>query len=134
MTIMVPNNGEKIILEYLVNKNGNTENLIYGLFCNNITPAETDTLATYTEAVGGGYAGKNLAGATWTITQGNPSSAAYPQQTWTFTGVLTTNTTVYGYFAKRAATGDLVLAETFASFTPAANGDNIALTPSITAD
>lgn len=133
MTMMVPNTGEVTALSYLVNKSA-PENLVYCLFCNNVTPAETDTVATYTEAAGGGYASKSLTGASWTITPGNPSSAAYAQQTWTFTGALTTNTTVYGYFVKRATTGDLVLSETFASFTPASNGDNIALTPTITAD
>ena len=63
---------------------------------------------------------------------GNPSTASYAQQTWTFTGAL--GATVYGYYVTRASSGDLVLAETFTSFTPAANGDNIKLTPTITAD
>jgi hypothetical protein len=133
MTIMVPNSGEVIALNYLVNKAA-PENLVYRLFTNNITPAETDTAASYTEAAGAGYAALNLAGANWSVTGSAPSTASYPQQTWTFTGALTTNGTVYGYYVTRAGTGDLVLAETFAPFTPAANGDNLKLTPSITAD
>jgi hypothetical protein len=132
--IVVPNTGEVIALSYLVNKISVPEDLKYCLFTNNITPAETDTAATYTLVTGGGYADKTLAGANWTVTGGAPSAASYPQQTWTFTGALTTNPTIYGYIAKRATTGDLVLAETFASFTPAASGDNILLTPQITAD
>lgn len=133
MTILVPNTGEVIALTLLVNK-GTPENLVYKLFATNVTPAETDTAGTYTEASGGGYAAITMTGASWTVTGGAPSTAAYAQQTYTFTGVLTTNTTVYGYYVVQASSGTLVLAETFTSFTPAANGDNIKLTPQITAD
>ena len=133
MTIMVPNTGEVIALQYLVNK-ATPENLVYKLFATNVTPAETDTAASYTEAAGGGYAAKTLTGSSWGVTGGAPSSASYAQQTWTFTGPLTTNTTVYGYFVIRASSLDLVLAETFTSFVPTNNGDQILLTPTITAD
>lgn len=133
MTILVPNSGEVIALSYLVNK-ATPENLVYKYFTNNITPAETDTVVTYTEAAGGGYAPLSLTGATWTVTAGAPSVAAYPQQTTTFTGPLTGNTTIYGYFVTRATSNDLVLAETFTSFTPTTSGDNIKITPQITAD
>lgn len=131
--IVVPNTGEVIALSYLVNK-AVPENLVYRLFTNNITPSETDTTATYTEAAGGGYGSIALTGANWSVTGGAPSVAAYAQQTWAFTGALTGNPTIYGYFATRATSGDLVLAETFTSFTPAASGDSIKLTPQITAD
>lgn len=133
MTILVPDTGEVIALQYLVNK-GTPEDLKYCLFTNNITPSETDTAATYTLASGGGYADKTMIGANWTVSGGAPSQATYAAQTWTFTGALTTNPTIYGYIVKRATSGDLVLAETFTSFTPAASGDNIVLTPKITAD
>lgn len=133
MTLVVPNTGEAIALSYLVNKS-TPENLVYKYFTNNITPSETDTAATYTEASGGGYAAITTAGASWTVTPGAPSAATYPQQTTTFTGALTTNPTIYGYFVVRATTGDLVLAETFTSFTPTNNGDSLKITPAITAD
>jgi hypothetical protein len=133
MTILVPNAGEVIALSLLVNKTS-PENLVYRLFATNVTPAETDTAASYTEAAGGGYAAITMTGASWTVVGGAPSTAAYAQQTYTFTGVLTTNTTIYGYYVTQATSGTLVLAETFTSFTPAANGDNIKLTPQITAD
>lgn len=133
MALLVPNTGEVMALSYLVNKS-TPENLVYRLFATNITPAETDTTATYTEASGGGYSAITLTGSSWTVTAGNPSTAAYAQQTYTFTGALTTNATIYGYYVTRATTGDLVLAETFTSFTPANSGDNIKLTPQITAD
>lgn len=134
MTLLVPNVGENITLAYLVGKTTTVRDLIYGLFATNVTPAETDTAGSYTAAAGGGYAAKTLAGASWTITNGAPTSAAFAQQTWTFTGALTTNPTVFGYFVIRATDVDLVLAETFSSFTPANNGDQILLTPQITCD
>lgn len=133
MTILVPNTGEIIALSLLVNKTS-PENLVYRLFATNVTPAETDTAASYTEASGGGYAAITMTGASWTVTGGAPSTAAYAQQTYTFTGPLTTNATIYGYYVTQATSGTLVLAETFTNFTPAANGDNIKLTPQITAD
>lgn len=134
MTILVPNTGEVIALSVLVNKIATPENLKYQLFATNVTPAETDTAGSYTIAAGGGYSDKTLTGSSWTVTGGAPSSAAFAQQTWTFTGPLTTNGTVFGYIAVRATTADLVLAETFTSFTPTNNGDQILLTPQITAD
>ena len=134
MTILVPNTGEVIALQYLTNKVATPENLVYNLFATNVTPAETDTAASYTAAAGGGYVAKTLTGANWTITGGAPSSAAYAAQQWVFTGALTTNATIYGYYVTRATSLDLVFAETFATFTPANNGDTITLTPTITAD
>lgn len=133
MALYVPRTGQVMALQYLTNKVATPENLVYRLFATNVTPAETDTAATYTEAAGGGYAAKTLTGASWTVTAATPSAASYAAQTWTFTGALTTNLTVYGYFVTRASSLDLVLAETFTSFTPATNGDNIVLTPQITA-
>lgn len=134
MTLLVPNVGENIALSYLVGKTTTVRDLIYRLFATNVTPAETDTAGSYTEAAGGGYASKTLTGASWTITNGAPTSADYAQQTWTFTGALTTNATVYGYYVTRVTDADLVLAETFSTFTPANNGDQILLTPKITCD
>lgn len=133
MTIMVPNTGEVIALGCLVNKS-TPENLVLRLFTNNITPAETDTAATYTEATGGGYSAITLTGSSWTVTGGAPSSATYAQQTFTFTGALTTNPDIHGYFYTQTTSGTLVASETFTVFTPANNGDNIKITPTITAD
>jgi hypothetical protein len=134
MALVLCNNGDVVALSYLVNKVATPENLVYRLFTNSVTPAETDTAGTYTEASGGGYANKTMTGASWTVTGGSPSEAAYAQQTWTFTGALTGSATVRGYYVTRASTADLLLAETFTAFTPANNGDQILLTPKITAD
>lgn len=134
MTLLVANLGEVAVLEYLVNKNGGTENLIYRLFTNNITPSETDTAGTYTEATGGGYAAKTLTGSSWTITPGAPSSAAYARQDWVFSGPLTTNPDIYGYFVTRASTGDLMLAERAVSIATPDAGSEYRVVPQITAE
>lgn len=134
MALVVCNNGEVVALSYLVNKVTTTRDLVLRLFATNVTPAETDTAGSYTEAAGGGYANKTLTGASWTVTGGAPTTASYAQQDFTFTGTLTTNGTVYGYYMTRATDADLILAETFTSFVPTNNGDKILLTPQITAD
>ena len=91
----------------------------------NTTPAATDTASTYTEATGGGYAAKTLTNGSFTVSiTNNIAQAAYAAQTFTFTGALTTNPTIYTYFVVDAD-GVLVGGESLpAPFTPATNGDN----------
>lgn len=133
MALLVPNVGEVIALKALLNNTAGQDQTLK-LFATNVTPAETDTAGSYTEAAGGGYASKSLAGASWSFTSGAPSHADFAQQTWTFTGALTTNATVFGYFVIQTGSGTLLWAEAFSSFTPANNGDQILLTPVITCD
>ena len=135
MVGIVVNAGEDITLKAaLIHTAG--QNLRLKLFATDDTPAETDTTGTYTEAVGGGYADILLTGASWTVTPGAPTSAAYAQQTYTFTGALTTNGTIYGYFLTQTTSGTLYAAEAGAAlqFTPANNGDTYKVTPTITAE
>lgn len=131
MALLVPNGGEVIALSYLVGKTASTENLVLRLFTNNKTPAEADVVGDYTEATGNGYASITLTGASWSVTGGAPTTAAYAQQTFTFTGALGN---VYGYYLTRATTGDLVYSERFSDgpYAIANNGDQIKVTPSIT--
>ena len=134
MALLVPNAGEDLALQNFLNKTA-PQNQTLKLFATNVTPAETDTAGSYTVAVGGGYADKSLTGASWTVTPGAPTEAAAGVQTWTFTGPLTTNGTVFGYYVVQATSGTLMWAEKFASsFTPTNNGDQIILTLKITAD
>jgi len=133
MAMVVVRNGQVVALSYLTNKVTTTRDLVYRLFATNVTPADTDTAGSYTEAAGGGYSAKTLTGANWSVTGGNPTVADFAQQTWTFTGALTTNSTVYGYYVTRATDNDLILAEAFTSFEPTTNGDEIKLTPRIEA-
>lgn len=135
MTLLVPNNGEGDALEYFVNK-GTPQNLILKLYKNNITPAETDTAATYTVADFTGYGDITLTGATWgSPSEGAPSSIAYAQQTFT-SSAGSQSQAVYGYYMLRASSGRIALAERFSDgpYTIVNNGDAIKVTPTITAD
>ena len=134
MTLLFPNNGEDKALQYLVNK-ATPENLVMKLFKSNTTPAETDTAGTYTEADFTGYSAKTLTGASWTATPGAPSQVAYAQQTFASSADQTAQN-IYGYFYIRVTTLDLIAAERFASAPVVVqnNGDEIRITPQITAD
>ncbi len=132
MSLLFPDNSEGDGLQYFVNK-ATPQDLMLRLFTNNVTPAETDTAATYTEAAGSGYAAIQLVGANWVIAEGAPSSASYAQQTFTFTGALGN---IYGYFFTRFTSGRIAGVERFPSapYNIVNNGDNLKVTPQITLD
>ena len=134
MALLVPDVGEVDGLNYFVNKTA-PQDLIIKLYQNNITPAESDTAATYTVATFTGYAQATLTGASWTVTGGAPSSATYAQQTFTSTaGSQSQN--IYGYYLVRATSGVLAYAERFSDgpYLIVNNGDQIKVTPTITMD
>lgn len=110
----------------------NANNFQLRLYATNVTPNAngSDTAASYTQAAGGGYAAKELSNGSFTLTTANdPSDVVYAQQTWTFTGALTTNPTIYGYYVVDSD-GVLVYSELLsASYTPTTNGDTLSITP-----
>lgn len=132
MALNVPDVGENIALEALVNKTA-PQNLVLRLYKNNITPADSDVAGTYTEAVFGGYAAITLTGASWgaasagTITYGS-------QQT--FTCNTTATDDIYGYYCTQLGSGILVYSERDASapFPIRNSGDAIKITPTISAN
>lgn len=128
--LTLPQNGEGDLLAYAVNKSA-PQDLVLRLFTTNVTPGNTDTAATYTEAAGNGYAPITLTGANWTVTEGAPSEAAYPQQVFTFTGALGN---VYGYYLTRATSGKIAWAERFSDgpYNIVNTGDQIKVTPKFT--
>lgn len=75
-----------------------TGDLTLKLFSNNVTPAEGNTAASYTEVAGGGYVAKTLVAANWTITSGDPTTGTYAAQDFAFTGPTNAPGTIYGYF------------------------------------
>ena len=107
-----------------------SKDLTLKLFCNDRTPAEGDIASAYTEATGGGYAAKTLTCGNWTVTDGAAQAqATYAMQQFTFSGALTSNPTIYGYYIVDA---DNVLqcAERFeVSVTPVADGNYVRVTP-----
>lgn len=134
MTLLVPNNGEGDGLSYFVNKS-TPQDLVLCLFKSNTTPAETDTAGSYTEADFTGYSNVSLTGSSWTVTEGEPTSAAYAQQTFT-SSAGSQSQNVYGYYMKRTTSGRIALAERFTDgpYQIVNNGDQIKITPTITLD
>jgi hypothetical protein len=127
MTLVVPNSAEVLILEYILNKSAPTD-LDIKLYSNDVTPAETDTVATYTEVSGGGYAAQQLTPGSWSISPGNPTTSEHTQVTWTFTG---SAGLVYGYFVVRRTGGELLWAERFTNgpYNITLADDKIKITP-----
>jgi hypothetical protein len=130
MALVVPNAAENVMLQNILNKTA-SEDMVLKLYTNDYTPIETSVEGSFTEAAGDGYAALTLAGASWTITPGAPSSAAYAQQTFMFTGALGD---VYGYFVVQESSGKIMWAERFSNgpYNIQNNGDEIKVTPTIT--
>lgn len=131
MALVIPNNGEGDALDAFVGKTL-PSTLVLRLYSSNTTPAETDTAASYTEYAATGYSAIVLTAASWTTTEGAPSSTAYAQQTFTMTGA----GDAYGYYMTRNTGGRIAVAERFtgAPFSIPSGGGTIKVTPQITAD
>ena len=123
MAGLVPNAGEEIALDRFLKTSDET----LKLYVNDYTPVEGSVAGDFTEMSTQGYAAKTLTAASW-------SSGAYAQQTWTFDGT-GGSTVVYGYFVIDAGAGTIMFAERFGTPpTIVNNGDQIKVTPTITAD
>lgn len=129
MALNVPDVGENIILQMMVNKS-TPENLVLELYQNNITPSDTDTNATYTASTFTGYAAINLVGATWNAAAAG-SIAYSAQQTFTCSGAAAQS--VYGYYVRQVTSNILLWSERDASapFAIANSGDAVKITPTI---
>lgn len=131
MPLFIPSVGENKLVEFALGYS-TPGNQLLKLYVNNVTAADTDTAATYTEMSTLGYAAKTLNKGNWSIAQnGGVAQASYAAQTWTFTAG--TAVTVYGYFVVDATTGVLLWSEAFSSgkiiqYT----GDQIIITPVFT--
>jgi len=132
MPLTVPNAGEVKLLDAATGKTPASA-LTLRLYTAIAPAIGSGTVAAHvTEAAGGGYAAKTLTAANWTTTSGTPTASVYPKQTFTFTGALTGNPALLGYYVT-AADGTVVVIEALAaSFTPVSNGDAIEVTPQIT--
>lgn len=146
MSFIVPHEGSVQLLKDQFT-GGTLENWSLRLFNSNITPAETDTAATYTahEATFIGYAAKTLTrsmgSSTWNTPVSQAPSGSTPwsarsqvghsqygsaPQVWTCGA---TGDTVYGYFITGVTSGKLILAEAFAAPRTLANTDTLSITP-----
>jgi len=132
MALNFPDVGENLSLEMIVNKTA-PQNLVLKLYKNNITPSDTDTASTYTDATFPGYSNITLTGASWnTASSGTITYSA--QQTFTCSGTSTDD--IYGYFVVQASSGTLLYSERDANAPLAVrvSGDAIKITPTISAN
>lgn len=132
MTLLVPTASENKLLEFTLGFATPGDQTLK-LYVNNVTPADGDVAATYTEMSTHSYAAKTLTKANWVVAQnGGVAEGVYnAQQVWTFTAAAVV--TVYGYFVIDSTTGLLLWAEKFSSAKPVEfGGDQILLTPKIT--
>ena len=132
MALNFPDSGENLVLEMIVNKTA-AQNLVIKLYKNNITPSDTDTAATYTEATFPGYSAITLTGASWNAAASGTITYS-AQQTFSCTGTSTDD--IYGYYVVQATSGTLVYSErdTNAPLAIRVSGDNIKITPTISAN
>lgn len=123
------NQGEVDFLAAALNKAAASD-LVLRLFMNDVTPAETDTEASYTEATFSGYAAVTLTGANWTITEGEPSLGEYAQQVFTSDADQSAQQ-IYGYYVARSDNGRAQIADRFPAgpYPIANNGDHVNVTP-----
>lgn len=131
MALNFPDVGENLALEMITNKTA-PQNLVLKLYKNNITPSDTDTAATYTEADFTGYSAITLTGASWGSASGG--TIAYAQQTFTCSGA--SSNSIYGYFVIQTTSTVLLYSERDASapFTVTVSGDAVKVTPTISAN
>lgn len=134
MSLVFPDVAE---VDFLTDLLSNGENFSLKLFQNDVTPAEGDTAATYTEANFTNYSAKTLnrtvgagAWATPTTSSGTTSSSynAGSPQSWTCGA---TGNTVRGYYMVGATSGRLRCVERFSADKPLSQDDSLTLVPRI---
>lgn len=130
MTLIVPNNSNLLMLEYILNKrvtNGGATSASgdrkLKLFKNNLVPSKSTIMAELIEATEAGYSSITLSGSLWTVTSvEGVNSANYPQQIFNFTE----SASIYGYYVTNLTGTELLWVERFeaAPFRmPSAGGD-----------
>lgn len=132
MAIKIPNAGEDTMLQYILNKTS-PEDLRLVLYSSNTFPAESDFANTYTPVSGGGYANANLTANSWSIVQGDPTTATHSNVEFNFTSAVGS---IYGYYIVRDTSEDLMWAERFnvAPLEVLTSGDRITVTPKFTGE
>lgn len=123
MTMVIPNEGEVAALEYWLEKAASLRDQTLSLYSSNTTPAESDTVSTYTKKSDDGFTPATLTRATWAAASGgDPSSKAYAQQSWTSTA---DSITLYGYLVESATDAELWWSEKIYSSGQVFNTDDV---------
>lgn len=130
MPLVVPNNGEVRLLQYIVNKTSPT-NLVLHLYTNDIDLSDDDFVTgDFTEATATGYASVTLTGAGWTAATTSGVSAALYDNGITFS--FSVGQDVQGYYVTDTS-NNILWAEEFpgAPFSLPTAGGDIAIRPQI---
>jgi len=135
MALVVPDQGEIILLQYLTGIVSAGSPTLH-LFGGNTTPSDSTTLSGLQNAsnavTSSGYAFSVLASNKWTTTQSvsGVTTALYSEVTFTFN----TDATVYGYYVTDSAVNNLLWVERFsgAPFQIPDGGGTITITPKVT--
>ena len=128
MSLIVPNSGEILLHTFALTH----EDLTLKLYKNDYTPTATSVVGNFTEADFTGYSAATLDKDDWTIvTDGNSkASATNDAQSWT----AASTQTVYGYYVLSTSSATTVLwAERFGVARALTSGDQLTITPTITA-
>lgn len=134
MALIAFNKGVQEMLKRILNYSA-TGNVYLKLYRNNLALAETTAVADFTEANFTGYAAIALNGATFTITDADPSVASYPQQEF-ISSAGSQNQLIYGYYITNFAGTIALWAEAFTDgpYNIVNNGDKVKVTPTINLD
>lgn len=128
MALKVPNEGELQLLDKML-KDALTvdENYILKLYRTDVTPGDTDTSASYTEANFTDYAAKTLTRAGWyaAAANGGVAESSYATQSWTCGA---SGNTVFGYWVEGATSTDVLWSEKFGTARTLDDGDVLNLT------
>ena len=132
MPLVAPDEGEILLLQYIVNMTAATDPVLHLYNNTDLTVDEAVTIGDITEASATGYAAITLTGGSWTTTQSvGVTTAEYSEQTFAFT----TGASLYGYYVTDTSNNLLWLEEfSGAPFTLPSGGGTIAITSNITLD
>ena len=132
MALIVPNEGEILLLQYMINMTA-AEDQVLRLYTNDPTLGETTVRGDLTDSTEAGYSPITLTAAGWTTTQvSGITTGVYDEVTFTYT----TSASVYGYFVTDMSQNDILWVERFsgAPFNLPTGGGTIAITTKITLD
>lgn len=131
MSLMIPNEGKLVLLAKILYGAG-AEDLSLRLYKSNITPAEGDTLATYTIADFTGYASVTLTatqtGSTWAAAAISSNLAFSTYQTNAVFTITASTQTVYGIYFVGAVSNKAIFSQAFPAGKPLDGGTTDALT------
>jgi hypothetical protein len=134
MALITFNKGAQEIAKRALNFSA-TGDVKLKLYSSNTTLAETTAIGDLTIATFTGYADITLTGASWTVTDADPASASYAQQTFT-SSAGSQNQSIYGYVVTNSGGTIALWGETFTDgpYVIVNNGDLIKVTPVWTLD